>query len=272
MPGAAASRCARPSARVARAGHDADGARRRGRPGAGARARRRRLPDQAVQPADAAGARQGAAAPRRHRGRRRWPPGRVSLDLEAHAISIAGGAPIRLTKLETAAAADAAGAGGRTSCRRTGCWCRCGDIAARATGSCSSSSCIGCGRRSRADPAGAAAAADRVRRRLSPESLSACAYFFGVDLVEHAAVGEVLLLRLRPAAEVRDRHQLHASGNCAAYFAATPRIARPVVVLRDDFLAFRRVQVLEVGARHVASCRGAAPPCRPPPPAARRGC
>src|ERR687897_283272 len=29
-----------------------------------------------------------------------------------------------------------------------------------------------------------------------------------VDLIEHAAVGEVLLLRLRPAAKVGDRHEL----------------------------------------------------------------
>ena len=53
-------------------------------------------------PQDAAGAREGAAAPRERRPQRmrRWRPGRVTLDLEGYTVRIGDGAPIALTKLE----------------------------------------------------------------------------------------------------------------------------------------------------------------------------
>ena len=64
-------------------------------------ARRRRLPHQAVQPAHAAGARQGAAAARRHGERpRRSRPGAWRSISRSTRVRIGSGAPVRLTKLE----------------------------------------------------------------------------------------------------------------------------------------------------------------------------
>src|SRR5438552_8275592 len=71
-----------------------------------------------------------------------------------------------------------------------------------------------------------------------------------VDLVEHAAVGEVGLLRPGPAAEdLVDGEQLQRRELLRE--ARGDRLeTRPVVVPRGDLLPLRRVQVLEVGLRH----------------------
>ena len=69
----------------------------------------------------------------------------------------------------------------------------------------------------------------------------------GVDLVEHPAVGKVLLLRRLPAAEVLDGDQLdfREAGDVGRVGVFGPD--RAVVVLGGEFLPDRRVQVLEVG-------------------------
>src|SRR5262245_56117996 len=72
-----------------------------------------------------------------------------------------------------------------------------------------------------------------------------------VDLVEYATIHEVGFLRLGPTAEVRDRHQVELRellGVLREYL----RIARPIPVARDDFLALLAVKVFEVGLRHIA--------------------
>src|SRR5690606_31055086 len=69
----------------------------------------------------------------------------------------------------------------------------------------------------------------------------------GEDLVELAAVAEVPLLRLRPGAEgAIDGHQLHLREARHVGRIGVLRMARAVVVLRRDALAFRRVQELQV--------------------------
>ena len=80
--------------------------------------------------------------------------------------------------------------------------------------------------------AGAAALRGGGRRSLSRPRL--------VDLVEHAAVGEVRRLRLAPAAEVSSMvTSLHLREAARRTCAATAGVARPVVVLGDDLLAIR---------------------------------
>ena len=102
MPGASGFQvCEAIRAQVARADHDAHRARRRRRSRQGARAGRGRLPDQALQPAHAARAHQGAAAARRHRelgAAVRRAASRSTC--EEHTVRIGGGEPVRLTKLE----------------------------------------------------------------------------------------------------------------------------------------------------------------------------
>ena len=89
------------------------------------------------------------------------------------------------------------------------------------------------------------------------------------DLVEDAAGGEVLLLRELPAAEVLDGHEFDLR-ELAGIFRGDRGVARPVEILRGDFLAFGRVQELQVRLRRRRGCRGAAPPCRPRPPTVPR--
>ena len=89
-------------AAVAHPGDDADGARRGGGPRARARPRRRRLPDQALQSAHAARAREGAAAPRRPRGGRRDDGGRAAASTSRRTrCASATRRRCKLTKLET---------------------------------------------------------------------------------------------------------------------------------------------------------------------------
>ncbi len=76
-----------------------------------------------------------------------------------------------------------------------------------------------------------------------------------VDLVEDAAVGEVRLLGLRPAAEdLVDREQLQPAGTRTGALASACWRARPVVVLRGDRLALGRVEELEVGLGDARAC------------------
>src|SRR5688500_4135935 len=76
-----------------------------------------------------------------------------------------------------------------------------------------------------------------------------------LDLVERATVAEVFLLRLGPAAEILDGHEVEL-GEQIRMLRRNLRIARPVVVARRDFLSVGRVQVLQVflgdGARATA--------------------
>ena len=71
-----------------------------------------------------------------------------------------------------------------------------------------------------------------------------------IDLVEDAAVGEVRLLRLLPAAERLSMVTSFIFGNCAAYCLATDGEARPEVVAGAMIsCAFGRVEILEIGLR-----------------------
>ena len=120
-------------------------------------------------------------------------------------------------------------------------------------------------RRGRVPTAESSRAQDEPRPRRGP-SLHA------VDLVEHAAVGEVRLLRLGPAAEhLVDREQRDLR-ELRRVLRGDLVVDRPVEVLRRDLLAVGRIEVLEVGLGDLPACRACRRPCRPPPPAARRGC
>ena len=67
-----------------------------------------------------------------------------------------------------------------------------------------------------------------------------------------SAVGEVRGLRLVPAAELLvDREGRHLR-EILRMRRGDLRIGRPVEVLGRDLLAFRRVEILEIGLRHVA--------------------
>ncbi len=81
--------------------HDADRAQRRGGPGPGPGPGSRRLPDQALQPPHPARPRARPAAARR--GVEKPAPlaaGDLTLDLDTSAVSVGGGEPVRLTRLE----------------------------------------------------------------------------------------------------------------------------------------------------------------------------
>ena len=93
-----------------------------------------------------------------------------------------------------------------------------------------------------------------------------------VDLVEHAAVGEVRLLRLGPAAEdvvdreqrdLRELRRVLRGRPCrrSADRSSSPRSPGP-----------RANRGTRGRPRRPSSCRACRRPCRPPPPAARRGC
>lgn len=71
--------------------------------------------------------------------------------------------------------------------------------------------------------------------------------FARINLVEAAAVGEMLLLRLAPAAKnFIDGHQLQL-GELLAVLAGNRRIAGPVVMPGGNSLALFGIQVVEVG-------------------------
>src|SRR5688572_18062762 len=72
------------------------------------------------------------------------------------------------------------------------------------------------------------------RARPGPRRERACRPLLAVDAVEAAAVAEVLLLRLRPAAEhLVDGEQLDR-GELRRVLRRHLRVARPVVVPRGD--------------------------------------
>src|ERR1700757_2443762 len=70
--------------------------------------------------------------------------------------------------------------------------------------------------------------------------------FRAVDLVKGAAVSEVCLVRLLPAAEkVFDGERFHL-GKVSGMFLRDGFEARTEEIARDDFLAFGRVEIFEV--------------------------
>src|SRR5690606_10234074 len=69
-----------------------------------------------------------------------------------------------------------------------------------------------------------------------------------LDLVEHAAIGEVLGLRLLPGTEgLADGDQLHLREARDVGAVGMLGVARPVVVTGGDALPFRRIQVPQIG-------------------------
>src|SRR6266508_624965 len=76
---------------------------------------------------------------------------------------------------------------------------------------------------------------------------SAASASVAVDLVEDAAVLEMRLLRLRPAAErFVDREQLHLR-ELAFVFLGRLRVARAIEMLAGDVLALWTIKVREIG-------------------------
>ena len=163
---------------------------------------------------------------------RRSRSGACALDVEEHTVRVGTATPVRLTKLELRLLQMLlANAGHTVNSDRL--LMQVWGHRNRATGSCSSSSCTGCGRRSKS-----------IRRRrsccrpprratssiveLDASSLPALTRRAG-DLVEHAAILEVRGLRLRPAAEVGDGHELQL-GKLRGVLRRHLRIARPVEV------------------------------------------
>src|SRR4029077_14963827 len=69
-----------------------------------------------------------------------------------------------------------------------------------------------------------------------------------VDLIEDPAVGKMLFLHLGPAAEVRERHELQLR-ILFGVLGGDRRIARPVVVARNDLLTFRAVEIFKIRLR-----------------------
>src|SRR3546814_9552429 len=80
---------------------------------------------------------------------------------------------------------------------------------------------------------------------MPPPAIHGRSRLFLVDLIEHAAVAEVLGLRLGPAAEVADRDEIELR-ELARVLRGDLRIRRAVIVLRDDFLCLVGVQVIQV--------------------------
>ena len=71
-----------------------------------------------------------------------------------------------------------------------------------------------------------------------------------VDLVEHAAVGEMGGLRLGPAAEIAvDRGKRDGRETGRLYLARISRIARTIEILRLDLLRLRRIEEFQEGLR-----------------------
>src|SRR5215469_15240618 len=68
-----------------------------------------------------------------------------------------------------------------------------------------------------------------------------------VDLVEHAAVGEMGCLRLFPAAEHLINGEKRDLREFIGVAASDLGIARPVEMLGDDFLGFGRIEQLQIG-------------------------
>ena len=93
-----------------------------------------------------------------------------------------------------------------------------------------------------------------------------------IDRIEHAAVGKVRLLRVRPAAErIVDRVQLQLrklGGQLGRHLVRT----RTVEVLRRDLLAFARYTGSSDTPRRACACRACRRPCPPPRPAAPPEC
>src|SRR3954463_8170320 len=75
---------------------------------------------------------------------------------------------------------------------------------------------------------------------------------FRVDLVEHAAIGEVGLLSLGPTAKgLVDREQLQLA-KVVCVLGGDDLVARPVEMRRRDLLAFIAVEVFEVSFRDLS--------------------
>src|SRR5665647_417652 len=73
---------------------------------------------------------------------------------------------------------------------------------------------------------------------------------FHVDLVEYAAVGEVIFLRLGPAAKRIIDGEEFKLRECARVFRRRDRGTRTVEMTTGDVLAFLGIKIFEVGFRH----------------------
>src|SRR3954468_10116806 len=73
-----------------------------------------------------------------------------------------------------------------------------------------------------------------------------------IDLIEVGTIREVILLRLRPAAEISNGKQLQL-GKLIRVLGRDFLIDRTIVIARDDLLRFRAVQVLKIFSCDVAS-------------------
>src|SRR5450759_2606429 len=70
-----------------------------------------------------------------------------------------------------------------------------------------------------------------------------------LNLVKYSPLVEVRLLRLLPAAEYLIDGKQGNSRKGRGVFLPDRFEPRPIVMLRRDFLAFRRIQVFEIGLR-----------------------
>jgi hypothetical protein len=101
----------------------------------------------------------------------------------------------------------------------------------------------------RGEGEGEAPARSRKRMSVSVYEIWGGRLALGVfeDLVEQAAVVEVVGLRLLPAAEIAvDREQLHVR-EARLVLGRDLRVARPVIILGDDLLRLGRVEIFEIG-------------------------
>src|SRR4051812_4359268 len=91
-----------------------------------------------------------------------------------------------------------------------------------------------------------------LRLRVVTAAPLICVPLLRIDLVEHTGIVKVRRLRLLPAAEhIVDGEQLDF-GEIAFVLPGDRRIARPIMVLRGDFLAFGRVDEVEISLRRRA--------------------
>src|SRR3954462_9190458 len=79
-----------------------------------------------------------------------------------------------------------------------------------------------------------------------------------VDLIEHAAIGKVRRLRVMPAPEqgIVDRDELHLGKAREIFRIGGCRIGRPVIIVSDELLSFRRVEEVQIGLRPLPRAPG----------------
>src|SRR5262249_26254744 len=72
-----------------------------------------------------------------------------------------------------------------------------------------------------------------------------------VDLIKYTAVTEVQRLNLGPPTQVRNADEVQLR-ILSCILRGNLRVARPIVVLGHNFLAFLAVQILQIRLRHLA--------------------